>query len=73
MLLDPADAQSIVAGQHLDPYSVLGMHFVDGKLRVCAHIPNATEIDVLDAKSGKPVARLDAEPPAAPSWRFFME
>ena len=62
MLLDPADAQSIVAGQHLDPYSVLGMHFVDGKLRVCAHIPNATEIDVLDAKSGKPVARLDAEP-----------
>lgn len=62
MLLDPANAQSIAAGQHPDPYSILGMHVHDEKLRICAYIPNASAIDVLDAKTGRTVASLAAEP-----------
>lgn len=56
------DAKQIEAGTHADPFSVLGLHIVDGKLTVRAFQPDVDSIDVLDAKTGRKVASLDRDP-----------
>ncbi|MFK7879539.1 1,4-alpha-glucan branching protein GlgB [Roseobacter sp.] len=58
MALAPQDAQDIVAGCHGDPFSVLGLHEEDGKLVVRAFVPDAQNIDVLDAKTGRKITSL---------------
>ncbi len=53
-----SDADAIIAGHHPDPFSVLGLHEVEGRLTVRAYFPGADAVDVLDAKSGRKVAAL---------------
>ena len=51
--------REIVRGDHGDPFSVLGMHIGEGaSLVVRAFLPNATQVCVLDANDGEPVADL---------------
>ncbi|MCG2583735.1 1,4-alpha-glucan branching protein GlgB [Massilia sp. TS11] len=57
-MLDASTLQALQAGQHGDPFAVLGMHSVDGKLCVRALLPGAATVKVVDENSGKTVASL---------------
>ena len=59
MPIGPDDVNKLVTGTHEDPHAILGMHLDDGKLSVCAYLPGADGIDVLDAKTGRQVMILE--------------
>ncbi|RKF12632.1 1,4-alpha-glucan branching protein GlgB [Roseovarius spongiae] len=57
---EPAEIEAILRGRHSNPFSVLGMHARDGRppvVRVFA--PEAAEVSVIDAKTGRTAATLD--------------
>ncbi len=56
--IDPAAARAIAAGEHGDPFSVLGMHEAGGKLVVRCFHPEADAVELLDAKTGNGVIAL---------------
>ncbi len=56
------DAHRIVTGTHQDPFSVLGLHAVDGIQTIRVHAPDATGVEVLDAKTGRCILALKAVP-----------
>ena len=58
------DARKIAAGTHADPFSVLGLHAVDGRQAVRAFMPGATGIEVLDASTRRRVVTLKQVPGA---------
>ncbi len=64
-MIHPTDAQQIAQGCHPDPFSVLGLHDVDGALILRAFVPGADSIEVLDAKTRRRVLAL-APVPGAP-------
>jgi len=53
-------AEAIAQGRHGDPFSVLGMHDVDGKLVVRVMRPGVDGVEVLDSNSGRKIAALEA-------------
>ncbi|WP_424976345.1 1,4-alpha-glucan branching protein GlgB [Dinoroseobacter sp. S124A] len=57
-LTPPAAAEALVAGRHGDPFAVLGLHDLDGKLVLRALRPEADGVEVLDAKTGRRLAGL---------------
>lgn len=57
--VDPDTANALTHGQHGDPFSVLGLHEVAGKLVVRALRPEADGVEVLDAKNGRKLATLE--------------
>ena len=58
-LIDQSAAARLAAGQHGDPFSVLGLHALpDGALVLRALHPEADEVEVLDARTGKAVVTL---------------
>ena len=56
--LTDAEIAGITEGTCDHPFSLLGMHEVDGKLVVRVHVPGADRVEVLDAKTGKHVTDL---------------
>ena len=58
-LIDADTAQAIAQGRHGDPFAVLGLQDMDGKLVVRAMRPEADSVDVLDTKTGRKLASLD--------------
>jgi len=58
-VINADDTQKIVEGSHSDPFSVLGMHVLDGKVTVRVFHPEVNAIDVLDAKTGRKLVSLD--------------
>ena len=56
--MTPQDAHKIVSGCHNDPYSVLGLHEVAGKLVLRAFIPGANTVEAIDPKTGRMIAKL---------------
>jgi len=48
---------AIVAGQHGDPFSVLGPHEVGGRMIVRAYVPGARSVEVV-GRDGAPIATL---------------
>ncbi|MEP0960861.1 MAG: 1,4-alpha-glucan branching protein GlgB [Roseobacter sp.] len=58
MPINPQDVERITAGRHSDPFSVLGLHEVDGKLTVRAYVPEASAIDAIDPKTGRKIVSL---------------
>ncbi|MEM1352473.1 MAG: hypothetical protein AAGF27_09005, partial [Pseudomonadota bacterium] len=58
MTLSSDDAQRLVEGRHNDPFSVLGLHEVGGKLTVRAFVPVADFVAAVDPKTGKQIAEL---------------
>ena len=63
-LIDPHDAQDLIVGQCSDPFSLLGLHKVGGKLTVRALVPGAESIDVMDAETGRKITALAPVPGA---------
>ncbi|MDA7427573.1 1,4-alpha-glucan branching protein GlgB [Primorskyibacter aestuariivivens] len=61
-MIDTLDADKITSGTHADPFSVLGMHLVDGRPTLRVYHPDADGVDVLDAKTGRKVVSLDRMP-----------
>lgn len=59
MIFDQATVAALMAGDHSDPFSVLGMHQHEGKLVVRAMLPGAATVAVIDIKSGRTLASLD--------------
>ncbi len=60
-LVDAATAAAIVAGDHGDPFAVLGMHGPDiaGGMVICAFHPDADSAAVVDARTGEVRLVLD--------------
>ncbi|WP_424973202.1 1,4-alpha-glucan branching protein GlgB [Dinoroseobacter sp. S76] len=63
-LTPAAAAEALVAGHHGDPFAVLGLHALDGKLVLRALRPEADGVEVLDAKTGRRLAALSPTPGA---------
>ncbi|EBA10028.1 1,4-alpha-glucan branching protein GlgB [Sagittula stellata] len=58
-LIETADADRLLSGQHADPFSVLGMHDVDGGIVVRVLRPGVAGVEVLDRKTGRAAATLE--------------
>jgi 1,4-alpha-glucan branching enzyme len=58
MILDQASVSALMQGDHQDPFSVLGMHWHNGEMVVRAFLPGATMADLIDAKTGRKLAKL---------------
>jgi 1,4-alpha-glucan branching enzyme len=58
MTIDQASVAALMQGDHQDPFSVLGMHRHNGELVVRALLPGAATVDLIDAKTGRKLARL---------------
>lgn len=54
--LDRAQIDSLLRGDHSDPFSVLGPHRVKRTLVVRAVLPNAVSVTAVDPKTEKPIA-----------------
>ena len=64
MTLDMDALDAIAHGLHGDPFAVLGMHEVDGRLEVRCFQPTADRVGVIDAGSGGEIAELTRLHPA---------
>jgi 1,4-alpha-glucan branching enzyme len=55
----PEDIDALLHGDHLDPFSVLGIHEDErGILHVCAFLPGAREVAVVESSSGNRLTSL---------------
>ena len=54
---------AIAGGAHGDPFSVLGMHSVDGRLSIRCFHPEADTVEVLDQKTGRKLCALSRVEP----------
>jgi 1,4-alpha-glucan branching enzyme len=52
------DVRAIAEARHGNPFAVLGMHVAGDTIVVRAMLPQAASVDVIDAQTGEPVARL---------------
>ena len=50
---------ALIAGHFADPFSVLGMHKTTAGLEVRALLPDATDVWVIEPKTGRKVGKLD--------------
>ena len=50
---------ALIAGHFADPFSVLGMHRTDAGLEVRALLPDATDVWVIEPKTGRKVGKLE--------------
>ena len=50
---------ALIAGHFADPFSVLGMHRTEAGLEVRALLPDATEVWVIEPKTGRKVGNLE--------------
>ena len=57
-LIQAAEAAAIARGDHADPFSVLGMHEVDGHLVIRCYHPEVDSVEVLDRKTGRKLCAL---------------
>lgn len=50
---------ALIAGHFADPFSVLGMHQTQAGLEVRALLPDATDVWVIEPKTGRKVGKLE--------------
>lgn len=62
---------ALIAGHFADPFSVLGMHQTDAGLEVRALLPDATEVWVIEPKTGRKVGKLDCLDSRGFSVQYF--
>ncbi|WP_295311763.1 1,4-alpha-glucan branching protein GlgB [Roseobacter sp.] len=60
MSLSDHDKHDLLAGRHADPFSVLGLHEVNGKLTLRALVPGASEVVAVDVRTGRKIVELAA-------------
>lgn len=53
----------IISGHYADPFSILGMHQAEQGLQVCALLPDAKDVWLVDTKNGRNVAQFTREDP----------
>lgn len=63
VLPDRKVINQIISGHYADPFSILGMHQTAQGLQVCALLPDAKEVWLVDTDSGRNVAQLTSEDP----------
>lgn len=63
-LIDQNDVNDLIMGRHTNPFAVLGLHEVGGKLTLRAFVPGAESVDAVDAKTGRKIASLTTVPGA---------
>lgn len=63
VLPDRKVINQIISGHYADPFSVLGMHQTEQGLQVCALLPDAKEVWLVDAASGRNIAQMTQEDP----------
>ena len=51
--IDKDVINALIAGHFADPFSVLGMHYTDAGLEVRALLPDATDVWVIEPKTGR--------------------
>nr|WP_314265784.1 1,4-alpha-glucan branching protein GlgB [uncultured Moellerella sp.] len=56
--------ESLIAGYEPDPFALLGMHETAKGLEVRVFLPDATQVSVIDKKSGRNVGKLTCQDPA---------
>ncbi len=56
--MDQSTAHELNEGRYANPFSVLGLHEVDGKLTIRAFVPGVDCIDAVDAKTGRKIVSL---------------
>ena len=57
--IDKDVINALIAGHFADPFSVLGMHYTDAGLEVRALLPDATDVWVIEPKTGRKVGKLE--------------
>ncbi|ABM36421.1 1,4-alpha-glucan branching protein GlgB [Polaromonas naphthalenivorans] len=62
-MLNPQEIELICSARHGDPFSVLGPHAQDGGLSIRAFLPNARQVEVIDACSGHRLGMLEKHHP----------
>ncbi len=55
---EPETARAIMEGRHGDPFSVLGLHEMDGRLVLRVSRPGAEHVEVLDDTDGRRIVSL---------------
>jgi len=50
---------ALASADHYDPFSILGLHPVDGRLALRAFLPEADAVSVVDAATGTAIAELE--------------
>ncbi|MXY33274.1 MAG: 1,4-alpha-glucan branching protein GlgB [Boseongicola sp. SB0664_bin_43] len=63
-MMPPDDVRKIAAGTHADPFSVLGLHAVDGRQTIRVFVPGATGVEALDACTRRRIVTLRQVPDA---------
>ncbi|WP_409364534.1 1,4-alpha-glucan branching protein GlgB [Burkholderia sp. Bp8998] len=58
-MLERETVAKLIAGDHDDPFALLGMHLVDGRVTVRAFLPDAVAVSVVDRASDRNLARLE--------------
>ncbi len=56
--------ENLIAGYEADPFAFLGMHETAKGLEVRVFLPDATQVSVIDKKSGRNVGKLTCQDPA---------
>ncbi|ABG32401.1 glycogen-branching enzyme [Roseobacter denitrificans] len=59
MNISQTDAEKLAAGCHGNPFSVLGLHEVAGKLSLRVFLPGAETVEALDPKTGRVIVTLN--------------
>ncbi len=64
-MISEHDVEALISASHDDPFAVLGLHAdAQGRLWLRALLPQAERVAVLDAKTGRSLARLTQRHPA---------
>ncbi|CNH66919.1 1,4-alpha-glucan branching protein GlgB [Yersinia pekkanenii] len=63
VLPDRQVINQIISGHYADPFSILGMHQTAQGLQICALLPDAKEVWLIDTESGGNMAQLTREDP----------
>jgi 1,4-alpha-glucan branching enzyme len=58
-MLSSDHVAALASAKHADPFSVLGMHAIEGGLWVRAMLPQASTVEVIDAATGRRAATLE--------------
>ncbi|WP_232437151.1 1,4-alpha-glucan branching protein GlgB [Burkholderia ubonensis] len=58
-MLERETVARLIEGDHDDPFALLGMHLVDGRVTVRAFLPDAVAVSVVDRASDRNLARLE--------------
>ncbi|CNE49625.1 1,4-alpha-glucan branching protein GlgB [Yersinia kristensenii] len=63
VLPDRQVINQIISGHYADPFAVLGMHQTERGLQVCALLPDAKEVWLVETDTGRNVVQLQSEDP----------